>query len=468
MADPSGNIGPVNFDPVAERMRDADLPEIAIRTFEYYFNQLAAGRTGLIAETEIQPVDDLPGMHDITAEHEQAGTAALPHSILLKLNGGLGTGMGLAGAKSLLAVKEGHTFLDIIARQALKGGIPLVLMNSFSTREDTLAALAAYPDLARDIPLDFLQHKVPKITTTDLRPVHWPADPELTWCPPGHGDIYTALVTSGMLDLLLAAGYRTAFVSNADNLGAIMDPAILGYFVAQELPFMMEVSDRAEADRKGGHLAMSPDGQLLLRESAQCAPQDSAMFQDITRHRFFNTNNLWLNLRSLRDLLDRNDGILGLPMIRNTKTVDPRDPASPGVYQLETAMGSAIGVFRGAGALRVPKSRFAPIKKTNDLLDVRSDNYILTDDFQVRANSARRLARAVIDLDPDYYGFVDQLEERFPHGAPSLLACERLSVRGDIRFGRDVVLSGVVDMRNEATTPLDVPDGARISGMWSG
>lgn len=462
------SVPSANFGPVAERMRAAELPDIVIRTFEHYYRQVAAGQTGLIAEADIRPVAELPGMSDITPAHQEAGTAALPHSILLKLNGGLGTGMGLAKAKSLLTVKEGHTFLDIIAHQARLGGNPLVLMDSFSTRDDTLAALAAYPELGQEIPLDFLQHKVPKLVVDDLSAADWPADQDLTWCPPGHGDIYTALVTSGMLDRLLAAGYRTAFVSNSDNLGAVMDPAILGYFVGENLPFMMEVADRAEADKKGGHLAQTPDGQLLLRESAQCAQQDAVQFQDITRHRFFNTNNLWLNLPVLRELLDQKDGILGLPMIRNTKTVDPRDPNSTAVYQLETAMGSAIEVFAGAGALRIPKSRFAPIKKTNDLLDVRSDNYILTPDFQVRANPARQLERAVIDLDARFYGFVDQLEERFPHGAPSLLACERLTIKGNIRFGRDVVLSGVVEMINESPTPLLVPDGAHISGIWTG
>ncbi len=271
-----------------------------------------------------------------------------------------------------------------------------------------------------------------------------------------------------MLDKLLAAGYHTAFVSNSDNLGAVMDPAILGYFVVEKLPFLMEVADRAEADKKGGHLAQTPAGQLLLRESAQCPEPDTEAFQDITRHRFFNTNNLWLNLPVLRELLDRQNGILGLPMIRNTKTVDPRDKNSQAVFQLETAMGSAIGVFEGAGALRIDKSRFAPIKKTNDLLDVRSDNYILTPDFQVRANPERRLERVVIDLDPVHYGFVDQLAERFPQGPPSLLDCERLTVKGDIRFGRDVVLSGVVEMRNEGSAPLLVPDGTRITGVWTG
>jgi UTP--glucose-1-phosphate uridylyltransferase len=455
-----------DFGPVARRMREAELPEIVIRTFAHYYEQLAAGGTGLIPEAEIRPAADVPDMSHITAEHARRGAAAKPGCILLKLNGGLGTGMGLARAKSLLMVKDGLTCLDIIARQALHSGVPLLLMNSFSTREDTLAALQVYPGLAGDLPLEFLQHKVPKLNTADLSPAVWPADPALTWCPPGHGDLYTALVTSGMLDRLLAAGCHTAFVSNADNLGAVLDPAILGYFVAQGLPFMMEVADRTEADRKGGHLACRPDGQLLLRESAQCPSADADAFQDIRRHRYFNTNNLWLNLPALRRMLAERDGILGLPMIRNTKTLDPRDPASPPVYQLETAMGAAIEVFPGAGALRIPKSRFAPIKKSNDLLDIRSDNYVLTGDYQVVANPDRRLGRAVIDLDPRYYGFVDQLATCFPHGVPSLVKCERLTIRGDVRFGREVVLTGAVEMHHDGTRPLLVPDGSVISGRW--
>ncbi|MCB1182464.1 UTP--glucose-1-phosphate uridylyltransferase [bacterium] len=457
-----------DFNAVAARMRAADLPEIVIRNFAHAHAQLAAGATGLIPEAEIVPVTSLPGPEDVTERHRERGRRELARAILLKLNGGLGTGMGLDRAKSLLPVKDGLTFLDIIARQARATGIPLVLMNSFSTRDDTLAALAAYPELAGEIPLDFLQHKVPKLTEDGLGPIAWPAAPDLAWCPPGHGDIYPALVTSGLLPRLLAAGYRYAFVSNADNLGAVMDPDLLGYFAAEGLPFMMEVAERTPADRKGGHLAMTPAGQLLLRESAQCPEADVAAFQDVTRHRYFNTNNLWLDLVALQDELDRRDGVLGLPLIRNRKTVDPRDPDSPAVIQLETAMGSAIAVFAGAGALRIASERFAPIKKTNDLLDVRSDNYVLTPDYQVRANPERTLPRLVVDLDPAHFGFVDQLDARFPHGVPSLLHCSRLRVAGDVRFGRDVVLSGDVEIRNDGPDPLQVPDGARLTGLWTG
>ncbi len=455
-----------SFAPFAEKMRCEDLPEIAIRTFEQYYQQLVEGSTGMIPEAGIEPIDSLPDMETFSSATVKRGEQAMPQTVLLKLNGGLGTGMGLEKAKSLLPVKNGLTFLDIIAEQALRAKIPLVLMDSYSTRDDTLAALAAYPGLQGDIPLDFLQHKVPKIVREDLTPALWPPAPDKEWCPPGHGDLYTALVTSGMLDLLLDGGFRYAFVSNSDNLGAVFDAALLGFMIEQDLPFVAETADRTGADRKGGHLARRGDGQLIVRESAQCPPDDETAFQDITRHRYFNTNSLWIDLAALQDLMSERDGILGLPMIRNAKTVDPRDGASTPVYQLETAMGAAIEVFHGAGAVRVPRSRFAPIKTSNDLLDVRSDNYVLTDDFRVVANPARALGKALIDLDSGFYKRVDDFDARFPHGPPSLLACERLTVRGDIRFGRDVRLRGVVEMVNETGAQAEVPDGAVIEGEW--
>lgn len=458
---------PGNFAPFAVKMRREDLPEIVIRTFQASYDQLAAGETGMIPEADIEPVASLPDMADFTPDLTALGEKALPQAVMIKLNGGLGTSMGLTKAKSLLTVKSGLTFLDIIAKQTEHSRIPLVLMNSFSTRDDTLAALAPYPDLFGDIPPDFLQHKVPKIVRDDLSPATWPANPELEWCPPGHGDIYTALVTSGMLDTLLAGGYRHAFISNSDNLGAVMDATLLGYFIDRGLPFMEEVADRAEADKKGGHLAVRAGGQFVLRESAQCLPEDIAAFQDITRHRYFNTNSLWIDLQVLEDLMTECDGVLGLPLIRNDKTVDPRDDASTKVIQLETAMGAAIQIFSGAGAVRVPKSRFAPIKTTADLLDVQSDNYVLTDDFQVVANPARDLGRAMIELDKSFYKRVDDFDLRFPHGPPSLLGCERLTVVGDIRFGRDVTLEGVVKMTNRSDEPAVVHDGSVITGDWT-
>jgi UTP--glucose-1-phosphate uridylyltransferase len=452
------------FSPFRRRMEAEGLPEVAIRTFAYYFEHLQRGETGLIPEHAIRPVTDLPDSDRLTEQERLAGMTARPHTVMLKLNGGLGTSMGLERAKSLLRVKDELTFLDIIARQALRREMPLVLMNSFSTAEDSRSQLAAYEGVSRTLPLDFLQHKVPKIATHDMAPVDWPHNPQLEWCPPGHGDIYTALVTSGMLEALLDAGYRYLFVSNSDNLGAVVDEAILGYFASRRLPFMMEVADRTPADRKGGHLARHPDGTLLLRESAQCPDEDAAHFQDIDRHRFFNTNNLWIDIEALERIIHAHDGVLALPMIRNAKTVDPRNPASTPVFQLETAMGAAISLFEGASAIRVPRNRFAPVKTTNELLAVQSDAYVLQPDFTLILDPARAAHVPIVTLDSRYYRTVDQLATHTPHGVPSLKECTSLRVDGSIRFGHGVRLLGDVHLVNENSETAFLPDGVTLEG----
>ena len=456
------------FAPFAQRMEAEGLPNIVIQTFKYYYKQLVEGQTGLILEDDIRPVQSLPNVENFPAELEEVGDAALSKVVLLKLNGGLGTSMGMAKAKSLLRVKQNLSFLDIIARQAEHSGIPLLLMNSFATRADSLAALTKYPSLWGDLPLDFVQHKVPKVTQSDLSPASYSQNPTQEWCPPGHGDLYTALITSGMLDRLLDAGIEYAFVSNSDNLGAFIDKKILGYFVNNQLPFMMEVADRTAADKKGGHLAQLPNGQLILRESAQCPPEDLASFQNIKRHKYFNTNNLWLNLPVLKEVMEAKGNILGLPMIRNRKTVNPRDSRSTPVYQIESAMGAAIAIFENAGAVRVPRTRFVPVKTTNDLLALRSNAYILTDDFRIIANPKRQAGQVLINLDMTYYKLIDQMEARFPQGVPSLLECTRLLVKGDVKFGRNVTLKGDVSLVNESNNQLEIKDGIVIEGRTNG
>lgn len=452
------------FAPFAERMQAEGIPTIFINTFAHYYEQLVAGVTGLIPESEIEPVLSLPDAAQFSDDLADIGERSLRKTAVIKLNGGLGTGMGLESVKSLLNVKDDLSFLDITARQAIHLGAPLILMDSYNTQKESLDVLRHYPELKTNLPQSFLQHKEPKVRQSDLKPVSWPTNPALEWCPPGHGDIYTALVTSGTLAALLTNGYEYAFVSNADNLGAVIDTRILGYFAKHEIPFMLEVADRTEMDKKGGHLAKRADGRLLLRESAQCPDEDTAAFQDTTRHKYFNTNNLWVHLPTLQRVMAAQDYKLGLPMIRNQKTVDPRDPDSIMVYQLETAMGSAIAIFPQAQAIRVPRTRFAPVKSTNELLAVRSDAYVLTDDFCVIPTSNKQMDRFVVSLDSDHYKFVSDLETRFPFGVPSLVDCTRFTVVGDVCFGRDVVCQGEVIVRNESGQPKAIPDGTVLTG----
>jgi UTP--glucose-1-phosphate uridylyltransferase len=452
-----------------EKMRAGGVADLAIRNFEHYYRLLEEGDAGVLAEAEIEPVEDVPDADDLP-DGGDAARDALDRTLVLKLNGGLGTSMGMTRAKSLLEAKDGLSFLDVIARQALhvreRSGarLPLVLMNSFYTRDDSLAALERYPDLKADVPLDFVQGKVPKLTADELEPVDWPDDPDLEWAPPGHGDLYTSLVASGMLDELLDKGYEYAFVSNADNLGATLDERILGWFARERLPFAMEVADRTEADRKGGHLARRRDGGLVLREIAQTPDDAVDAFQDTARHRFFNTNTLWVNLRALASLMEERGGVLGLPMIVNRKTVDPSDASSPKVIQLESAMGAAIDVFDGAAALRVPRERFAPVKTTNDLLVVRSDAYVLTEDARVVVSPERRLSGLpLVDLDSEHFKLLRDFDARFPEGPPSLVECQRLTVKGDVRFGAHVVVRGSVTVEQEGDEQLAIPEGADLA-----
>merc|ERR1711988_1197949 len=244
-----------------------------------------------------------------------------------------------------MGVVDGNSFLGLIAKQVdfMKKkfdspDLKFMLMNSFSTSKDTLEALAKYPALGTGSDLEFVQNKAPKVTKSDLSPASWPENPDHEWCPPGHGDLYPAMLGSGTLDKLLAAGLKYMFVSNSDNLGATMDLKILTHFVKSGAPFMMEVAARTDADKKGGHLATKKaDGGLTLRESAQCPPEDEKAFQDTTKYAYFNTNNLWVDLEQLKALFVKAGGSLPLPVMVNDKTVDPRNKSSTKVIQLETA-----------------------------------------------------------------------------------------------------------------------------------
>ena len=458
---------PPNFAPFEERMRREGLSQIVIDNFRHYYGVLADGDVGLIPEADLAPVESTPDIDEL-ARYRATGQQALRRAAVLKLNGGLGTSMGLDSAKSLLVVRDGLTFLDIIALQTINFGthhgcqIPLILMNSFNTDADSRAALERYPALRGPIPNAVVQNKVPKIRQDTLGPVDWPADPQLEWCPPGHGEVYIVLAMSGLLDALLERGYEYLFMSNVDNLGATLDLGILGFIAGEQIPFLMEVTDRTEADKKGGHIARlrtahagKGGGQLILREVAQCPEADLPAFQDIGKHRYFNTNNIWVNLKSLKAVLDQSNNVLKLPMIRNAKTVDPKDARSPDVYQLETAMGAAIGVFSNAQVLRVGRDRFMPVKTCDDLLRLRSDIYALDEDYRLRADAASRVT--LIQLDPRYYRRIDDFEARFPEGAPSLRQCDQLAVQGDVCFGAGVVCKGIVRIVNSAGEQRRLP-----------
>jgi UTP--glucose-1-phosphate uridylyltransferase len=440
------------------KMEAAGVDPVAIDVFSHYYRLVESGETGMVPESTIDPLD-MEALGDVEVP-DDAAREAIGTTVVIKLNGGLGTSMGMDRAKSLLEVRQGLSFLDIIARQVLAlrkeydARLPLIFMDSFRTSADTMAALAPYADLEVDgLPLEFLQNKEPKLRADDLTPVTWEQDPDLEWCPPGHGDIYTALRGTGLLQQLIDAGYTQVFVSNSDNLGAVPDARVAGWFARSGAPFAIEAVRRTPSDRKGGHFAVrKDDGRIVLRESAQTLEEDKATLADLSRHKFTSTNNLWFNLEAMRDELDRRDGILGLSMIKNTKTVDPADAASPEVIQIETAMGAAIEVFDGATTIEVGRDRFVPVKTTNDLLVLRSDCYDLSDGYVLEQQPEKI---PFVDLDSKHYKLVADFDGRFPDGMPSMRRAGSLVVHGDWSFGKDVTVVGDVE--------LDAPsDGAGV------
>ena len=446
-----------------EKMRAAGAHDAELAAMRRRCEQLDDPEAGRLPGDQLEPLPDLPKLEELAEPSPERAREVLDRLVVVKVNGGLGTSMGLAGPKALLEVKPGRSFLDILAMQVLAlrerygARLPLVLMNSASTQERSLEALRRHDGLREQgVPLDFLQGREPKLRADDLMPVEWPADPDLEWCPPGHGDIYTALAATGTLDALLDAGLRWCFVSNSDNLGALADVRLAAWVADEEVPFVMEAVRGTPADRKGGHLALR-DGQVVLRETAQ-VPDGDTSFGDVDRWRWYNSNNLWLDLQALKDLQSADAAAPELTLIVNRKTVDPRDKTSTKVIQLEPAMGAAVSTIRGATAVEVPRSRFAPVKTTNDLLVVRSDAYELAGDG--RMEPVAEVAGPVVTLDDEFFKMVPDFERRFPDGAPSLRRCTRLDVEGDVTFGAGVVCEGAV----RVSGPTAVPAGERLSG----
>ena len=448
------------------KMDAAGVGRAARLSFERQYHKLESGVTGIIPEASIEPLTEVPRFDTATIPTDARD--ALSHLVVIKLNGGLGTSMGLDGPKSLLPVRDGRTFVDLIVTQVMAARhrwgveLPLMFMNSFSTQDATVAALARYPELpVCGLPLWFVQSKEPKLLEADLTPVTWPAEPDLEWCPPGHGDIYGALHDAGLLDALIDAGCWYAFVSNVDNLGATPAAGLAAWFAGSGAPYAAEVCRRTANDKKGGHLAVRrSDGRLILRDTAQTSPDEMDFFTDEFRHPFFHSNNLWWDLRVVRRQLAA--GEFDLPLIRNTKNVDPTDKESPAVVQIETAMGAAVELFDGARAIEVPRDRFVPVKKTNELLLLRSDVYDITPDAELHA---RVETVPLVDLGP-CYKFIDDFDARIPD-APSLCDAASLVVEGDWTFGAGVQVLGDVKLDDDGTLHT-IPDGAVLGASTAG
>ncbi|KAJ7268855.1 UTP-glucose-1-phosphate uridylyltransferase [Mycena haematopus] len=385
--------------------------------------------------------------------------ASLQKLAVLKVNGGLGTSMGMTGAKSALEVKNGMTFLDLTVKQiehlntTHNADVPLILMTSFNTHEDTLRIIKKYADQKLRI-TTFNQSRYPRIMKDSLLPCPKTVDDDKSaWYPPGHGDLYNALLHSGVLDQLLADGKEYLFVSNSDNLGAVVDQRILEHMINTRAEFLMEVTEKTKADIKGGTL-INYNGSIRLLEVAQVPSEHLDEFKSVRKFKIFNTNNLWIDLKALKRVMDK--GGMDLDIIINPKVTDKGEA----VIQLETAAGAAIKHFKNAHGINVPRKRFLPVKSCSDLLLIKSDIYAI-DSGELVVSPERLFATTPVIQLGDHFKKIQQFQKRFKK-IPTIIDLDHLTVTGDVYFGRDVTLRGtVVVIANEGQT-IHIPDGCLL------
>ncbi|KAK2430737.1 UDP-glucose pyrophosphorylase [Trifolium repens] len=379
--------------------------------------------------------------------------------VVLKLNGGLGTTMGCTGPKSVIEVREGLTFLDLIVKQIENlnskygSNVPLLLMNSFNTHDDTQKIIEKYQSHNIEIHT-FNQSQYPRLVADDFLPLPSKGNTGKDgWYPPGHGDVFPSLSNSGKLDALLSQGKEYVFVANSDNLGAIVDLKILNHLVEHKNEYCMEVTPKTLADVKGGTL-ISYEGRVQLLEIAQVPDEHVGEFKSIEKFKIFNTNNLWVNLSAIKRLVEAD--ALKMEIIPNPKEVD-----GVKVLQLETAAGAAIRFFDKAIGINVPRSRFLPVKATSDLLLVQSDLYTLEDGSVIRNTARTNPENPSIELGPEFKK-VSNFLSRFK-SIPSIVELDSLKVAGDVWFGAGVILKGKVSIIAKSGVKLEIPDGAVIA-----
>lgn len=415
------------------------------------YERYLRGRGDKIKWEDIRPPKDRIIQYSDIIRQDADSKDLLKKLVVLKLNGGLGTTMGCIGPKSAIPVKSGKNFLDLVSKQLkfLKRQynveIPLVLMNSFNTEEMTEKLISRHDNI-----LSFNQSKYPRISTETLLPPT-DLDKKKLFYPPGHGDILYSLDSSGMLDKLLDDGKEFLFVSNIDNLAATVDLTLLEYFSSQNLEFMMEVTNKTRADIKGGTL-IEYEGGIRLLEIAQVPSAKKSEFTSVRKFKIFNTNSVWINLKALKMKLKQ--GEINLDIIENKKDVENET-----VYQLETAIGSAIRYFDKSCGVVVPRTRFLPVKSCSDLFLLESNLFIERNGTLIFNPQRVPMSVPNVKLLGENFKKIGRYEESFK-GIPDILELDNLTVSGNVKFGKNVVLKGTVIIIADKNSEINVPDGS--------
>ena len=376
--------------------------------------------------------------------------------------------MGLTGPKSSIIVKEKKSFLQLIFDQVrvlnktFNCSVPLVLMNSFNTEAETKKFVAEAKDI--DI-ICFNQHQFPRLDRETFLPMAQSKDaPGQFWYPPGHGDIFDSMLTSGTLDELRKRGIEMIFISNVDNLGANLSTKLLVHLNKSNNDVMIELTAKTPADVKGGTIIRykfdnpTPEKVFKDLEIAQVPPQYVSEFKSLRKFSLFNTLNLWVRLPFVEEALK--NGRLQLDVIQNPKVMDGHP-----VLQLETAAGSIVSCSARVDVVEVPRIRFIPTKTCADLSLVMSNFYIWDPETgTLQINPKRTFSSLPVISLGQGYSKLPEFRLRMP-SIPAMDQLESLTVVGDVRFGAGVELRGNVVIVAEEGKTLFIPPGSIIDNV---
>ena len=445
----------MNVAQLREALKSFKMTDVNFKGYAELYNKLHSERE-IIGRWKFLRNPDEGGImqySSLPVPDKESLKACLARLAVCKLNGGLGTSMNCQGPKSAIIVRGKKTFLDLIIEQMIElnnkfqSDVPLMLMNSFRTHSITERIVGLS---MRDTKIiSFCQNWYPRLLDDEsgfLNPLKFNLD---AWYPPGHGDLYSCLLDKGYIDDLLKEGREYLFISNSDNLGATVDLKILNFIINNEIPFLMEVASKTKVDTKGGVLCQNKK-QIKLLEIADVPPEHIPEICGTGKFKFFNTNNIWINLVQIKKLLE--EGSLNLDLIVNRKQIKKLN-----ILQLETAVGSAFNSIPGAVGMHVPRNRFLPVKKTSDLLLVQSALYKLE-----RGTLKRDLAAKITSLPKvqlrDPFDDLKEYQKRIPV-SPDIISLKTLELEGQVYFKGEVTLKGNVRLISKKKS-IKVPKGA--------
>ncbi len=352
-------------------------PEVQARLARYHFDsgrlitlgeRLSRGEdddgvvTGRVEPPAPGDVVDLPaeGTREY-GELVELGEASLREGsvALVVLAGGMATRMG-GVVKALVEALPGRTFLDLRLAEldALERRFgkkpPLWLMTSDATDERIRQALGA--NLKGDAIATFTQHLSLRLTPSGDLFLDERGRPSEH--APGHGDLPDALRASGLLGRFVERGGKTLMLTNLDNLGGSLEPAVLGFHLAHKKPLTSEVVDKLEQDRGG--IPVRVDGKLRVLEEFRIP----ASFDPATV-RVFNTNTFQVGARELLELdmdwrfFTVKKKVDGQPVIQFERIVNEITAELPTQYLRMPRVG--------------PMSRFLPVKDHDELARRREE-----------------------------------------------------------------------------------------------